>query len=93
MDRELLNLNLPTFIYQEEGRFVAHIPSLKLSAFGQSSEEAEREVGAMALLFLEGLSQEGVLEKVLYNLGWTHMYGEWILPQEGGEEIEAFAVC
>jgi predicted RNase H-like HicB family nuclease len=92
MDRELLNLNLPTFIYQEEDRYVARIPSLELSAFGRTAEDAEREVGQMALLFLEALSQEGVLDKVLHNLGWTHLYGEWILPSEGGD-VEAFAIC
>ncbi len=85
---------------QEGNAIIAYCPSLDLSAYGASLEEAKKAFEETFALFMDELKASGKLEKVLEECGWKkasqrggqHPRPRWAPPVHLGNLQEEFAI-
>jgi len=62
--------NLQIVVMREGKSFVAILPALDLVTQGDTLDEAAKNAGEAASLFIEECREHGTLDQVLVNLGW-----------------------
>jgi hypothetical protein len=65
-----LNAKLELYIFKEGNLFVVYCPSLDLSAYGRSEEEAKDEFGHVFRLHITYCINQQSLEQDLIKYGW-----------------------
>jgi len=65
-----ITVNVPVYIFLEDGVHVAYTPVLELSSYGSSVADAKKSFEEAVDIFFEDVSEKGTLEKVLLQLGW-----------------------
>lgn len=73
--------NLPVVVLKDKGTFVVYTPLLDLSSVGNTEDEARHNFVEAAALFFEELIDEGHLDEVLTDLGWTKVAKQWHVPE------------
>lgn len=74
---------LPILYLREGDVFIAYTPALDLSSYGESFEEARKNFHEAVALFFEDLCDNGTVETVLEECGWTRVTRptvHWIPP-------------
>ena len=57
-------------VWKENDKYVAYVPELDLSSFGDSVAHAKTRLREAVTLFLEGASRLGTLEEILLEAGF-----------------------
>lgn len=79
---------LPVFVLEEGGVFIAFSPALDLSTSGQTPAEAKKRFSEAMELFFEELKERGSVKEVLESLGWQRKGGQWHPPHLIESEFE-----
>ncbi len=69
---------------KEGDQYVAYIPALDLSTFGDTLRQAHKMAKEITDIFFDECIKKGVLDDVLQDLGWHRTSvskGSWIPPQ------------
>lgn len=77
---EQILLDIEVLILKEDDYFVAYCPSLELSAYAKSIEEAKHSFEREVNVFIDETSKRGTLEKYLIKLGWVLTHKNYIPP-------------
>ena len=70
MANNIAEMQLSLLIYKQGDYFVAFCPSLELSSYGDSIEDAKKGFADAMDLYLEHSIENGTLEKDLLEHGW-----------------------
>lgn len=65
-----ITVQIPVFLFVEDGVHVAYTPVLELSSYGKSIQDAKEAFQEALNIFFEDTTEKGTLEKVLLQLGW-----------------------
>jgi predicted RNase H-like HicB family nuclease len=88
--RNNINVMLSILVFQEEHLFVAYCPSLDMSAYGESIEEAKNNFDEITRLYIDQCSQNGTLKQDLLQHGWVMSGHNSInLPEQIDMDISA----
>lgn len=71
MEQNTIEISIQVYIVKEGDYFVSYCPSLELSSFGDSPEEAKAGFEEALAIFIGDVNQKGTLENVLLDLGWS----------------------
>lgn len=74
------NFSLPVFIFRESRSYIAYCPILDLSTSARSAEKVRERFSEAANAFFEELIEEGRLDDVLGDLGWSKEKKQWNPP-------------
>jgi len=80
-------LQLQVQFIKEGETFIAYSPALDLSTCGGTFEEAQRNFGEAADIFIEECEADGTLVDVLKSLGWEQgekPSSQWLPPKVVG---------
>jgi len=66
-----LEIEVEVLLVKEGDYWVSYAPSLKLSSYGDSKEEAKKGFSEALEIFLEDTMKKGTLERLLIDYGWT----------------------
>ncbi len=76
-------LKVTVSFFREGKQFIAYCPSLDLSAYGDTFDEAQKSFEETFDIFFEELHRKGTLEDVLTECGWVKVKkprSEWAPP-------------
>ena len=76
-----IHFSLPVIFWQEDQYFIAYSPTLELTTQGDSLEEARYMFVDAAQDFFETIIEQHKLDRVLADLGWKKVKGNWEPPQ------------
>lgn len=79
-------------IWKEGNQFVAHAMPLDVMSSGATPEAARQALDEAVRVFLLTAQDEGALEEVLEECGYTLADGEWVSPSWVGVERRSAAV-
>ncbi len=82
------NFRLTVTFLQEGKSVVAYSPALDISTVGKNRQEAQNNFEEAVQLFLEDLTERGVIAQVLADLGWVKKKSEWKPPKENTKSIK-----
>lgn len=85
-------LNIKVEIFKEDDIYVALCPSLNVSSFGETTEEAKKSLVEALEIFIEECSEMGTLDQVLEESGFTRDNQNWIPRETVMEERVALAI-
>ncbi len=85
-------LNIKVEVFKEDDLYVALCPSLNVSSFGETIEEAKKSLIEAVEIFIEECSEMGTLEEVLEESGFTRKDQDWLPRQAVFEERVALAI-
>lgn len=85
-------LNIKVEIFKEDYFYVALCPSLNVSSFGETIDEAKKSLVEALNIFIEECSEMGTLEEVLEESGFTKKDQNWLPRQAVSEERVALAI-
>lgn len=85
-------LNIKVEIFKEDYLYVALCPSLNVSSFGETIDEAKKSLVEALNIFIEECSEMGTLEEVLEESGFTKKDQNWLPRQAVSEERVALAI-
>jgi predicted RNase H-like HicB family nuclease len=85
-------LNIKVEIFKEDDIYVALCPSLNVSSFGETIEEAKKSLVEALEIFIEECSEMGTLDQVLEESGFTRDDQNWIPREIVMEERVALAI-
>jgi predicted RNase H-like HicB family nuclease len=85
-------LNIKVEIFKEDDIYVALCPSLNVSSFGETIEEAKKSLVEALEIFIEECSEMGTLDQVLEESGFTRDDQNWIPREIVIEERVALAI-
>ena len=71
MKRAGANIEFPAEVHRERDAWVASCPQLHVASQGSTAEEATAMLQEALALFIEGCSEEEILERVLEESGLT----------------------
>ena len=83
-----IKYNLPVSILKEGNKYIAYTPTLDLSTYGKSEEQAKKRFEEVVNIFFEELIELGTIDKVLTNLGWQKIQAKWNPPIVISQEIQ-----
>ncbi len=86
------NLNIKVEIFREEDLYVALCPSLNVSSYGESVEEAKKSLIEAVEAFIEECVNMDTLEDVLEESGFIKTNQIWQPRQAIKEESFALAI-
>jgi predicted RNase H-like HicB family nuclease len=66
-----LDIVVEVLLVKEGDYWVSYAPSLKLSSYGDSKEEAKKGFAEALRIFIDDTSRKGTLERLLIDYGWT----------------------
>jgi len=66
-----INLNLTVNFINEGKSVVAYSPALDISTAGKNQSEARKNFEELVQMFLSDISERGVMNEVLSDLGWV----------------------
>ncbi|TMI68396.1 MAG: hypothetical protein E6H09_22790 [Bacteroidetes bacterium] len=70
-DNNVLELQLNVLVFQQGEFFVSLCPSLNLSSYGDSVQDAKDGFDEVMKSYIEDCTKDGSLHKDLMKLGWT----------------------
>lgn len=73
-------------IWKEGRQFIAHAMPLDVASSGPTPEVARQAVDEAVRLFLATAAEQGTLEEVLEDAGYSHKAREWHAPVWQGVE-------
>lgn len=85
-------LNIKVEIFKEDDIYVALCPSLNVSRFGETIEEAKKSLVEALEIFIEECSEMGTIDQVLEESGFTRDDQNWIPREIVMEERVALAI-
>jgi predicted RNase H-like HicB family nuclease len=85
-------LNIKVEIFKEDDIYVALCPSLNVSSFGETIEEAKKSLVEALEIFIEECSEMGTIDQVLEESGFTRDDQNWIPREIVMEERVALAI-
>jgi len=85
-------LNIKVEIFKEDDIYVALCPSLNVSSFGETIEEAKKSLVEALEIFVEECSEMGTLDQILEESGFTRDNQTWIPRETVVEERVALAI-
>ncbi len=85
-------LNIKVEVFKEDDLYVALCPSLNVSSFGETVEDAKKSLVEAVEAFIEECSEMGTLEEVLEESGFTKTDQNWQPRQAISEERMALAI-
>ena len=88
--KEHLKVSLEFFCFEQDNRWIAYCPALRLSTYGDTLEEAAEMFPEALEILLEDLIESGKLEKVLVSLGWSLKPTKYAPPPTRKREIHTF---
>lgn len=66
-----IEINLPVIVFQDERQYwIAHIPALDLSGYGESETEARKSLDYVLSEYFDFAIKNNTLHKDLMNHGW-----------------------
>ena len=66
-----VNVQLTLILFEEDSEFFVYTPSLDLSGYGESEDEARKSFAETLDAFLQYTANKKTLPKVLTRLGWN----------------------
>lgn len=66
-----LQIEVEVLLVKEGDHWVSYAPSLKLSSYGQTKEEAKKGFTEALEIFITDTVRKGTLERLLIDYGWT----------------------
>lgn len=66
-----IEIEVEVLLVKEGDYWVSYAPSLKLSSYGDSKEEAKKGFSEALGIFIEDTVRKGTLERLLIEYGWT----------------------
>ena len=85
-------LNIKVEIFKEDDLYAALCPSLNVSSFGESIDEAKKSLVEALEIFVEECSEMGTLDEVLEESGFTRKNQDWLPRQAVSEEHVALVI-
>jgi predicted RNase H-like HicB family nuclease len=85
-------LNIKVEVFKEDDLYVALCPSLNVSSFGESIDEAKKSLVEAVKIFIEECSEMGTLDEVLEESGFTRKDQDWLPRQAVSEEHLALVI-
>lgn len=85
-------LNIKIEVFKEDDLYVALCPSLNVSSFGKSIDEAKKSLVEAVEIFIEECSEMGTLDGVLEESGFTRKDQDWLPRQAVSEEHLALVI-
>jgi hypothetical protein len=79
-DYKLIDVELPLFLFKDEKSHVVYSPTLDLSGYGDTEEEAKKSFQIVMEEFIKYAIEKGTLEDALKKLGWTIIKKKYIPP-------------
>jgi len=73
---------------REGDSYIAYTPSLDLSTYGQSYEQAKKRFEEIVNIFFGEIIENGTLDEVLSNLGWEKKESKWNPPVLISQELQ-----
>jgi predicted RNase H-like HicB family nuclease len=70
-ENRVVNVILEVDLYKQGDYIVSYCPSLELSSFGATEDEAKEGFEGALHSFIEDTHYKGTLERVLLDLGWS----------------------
>jgi len=67
----VVNVSLEVQLIKQEDYIVSFCPALALSSFGITEDEAQEGFDGVLETFLKDTHEQGTLERVLLDLGWS----------------------
>jgi predicted RNase H-like HicB family nuclease len=68
---KVVHVMLEVDLYKQGDYIVSYCPSLELSSFGATEDEAKKGFEGALHSFIEDTHYKGTLERVLLDLGWS----------------------
>ena len=85
-------LNIKIEVFKEGDLYVSLCPSLNISSFGESIDEAKKALVEAVKIFIEECSEMGTLDEVLEESGFTRKDQDWLPRQAVSQEHVALAI-
>ncbi|MCI0691346.1 type II toxin-antitoxin system HicB family antitoxin [candidate division KSB1 bacterium] len=73
-----MKIELPIDYFEEDGTIVALCPTLQVSSFGDTLDEAEKSIKEALELFIEGCETLGTINEVLEESGFRKIGDKWV---------------
>lgn len=80
-------VNLPVAFIKEGEKVVAYTPALDLSTSGKNEAEAKTRFSEIVDIFFNDLLEQGTLDTVLSDLGWSRINSAWNPPVISQESV------
>jgi hypothetical protein len=74
-DYDLMDVELPLFLFKDEKSHVVYSPALDLSGYGDTEEEAKKSFQIVVEESIKYAMGKRTLEDTLQKLGWTIAQG------------------
>jgi predicted RNase H-like HicB family nuclease len=75
------NLSFTVHLFKEGEMYVAHVPELDLSTYGETQEKARANIQDAVRGFLEAAEDKGTLHEILEESGYERNGTEWKAPE------------
>ncbi len=85
-------LNIKVEVFEEDDLYVALCPSLNVSSFGESVDEAKKSLVEAVKIFIDECSEMGTLNEVLEESGFTRKDQNWFPRRAFSEEHVALVI-
>ncbi len=72
--------SIPVVFMKEGKKTIAFSPALDIATFGKTMPEARRNFEEAISLYLEELTERGMFDEALRELGWKKIDAEWQSP-------------
>lgn len=79
-DGKVQSVRLSTRIFKQGSQIVIHSDSLDFCTSGDTIEQARANFHDAIHIFLEDLFEQGTLQEILLELGWSEQEDSWIPP-------------
>jgi predicted RNase H-like HicB family nuclease len=89
---KMQHLNIKMEIFKEDDSYVALCPSLNVSSFGETMEEAKASLVEAVEAFVEECAEMGTLEEILEESGYVRTDQDWLPRQAVSEERVALPI-
>ena len=77
-----VKFNLSVSVFKQGDVYVAYAPTLDISTYGSSKEEARKNFDELVEVFLAEFKDARELAQVLESLGWTKQKSTWQPPTQ-----------
>ncbi|HEX3355951.1 MAG TPA: hypothetical protein VHS31_03125 [Tepidisphaeraceae bacterium] len=87
-----MNIETTTRVWREGKQFIAHALPLDVASAGDSPEAARRALQEAVELFIATAREQGTLDDVLEECGYTLQGDKWVAPQIVAQQQDVLAV-
>jgi predicted RNase H-like HicB family nuclease len=87
-----MTIETTTRIWREGKYFIAHALPLDVSSAGDTPEAAQKALHEAVELFVSTAREQGTLDEILEECGYTKQNGQWVAPQIVAQQQDRVAV-